>query len=182
MKKILGKKAIIAAGAITLLLAAGFFVLPRFISAPLQITVGVAGASGMAGEPFPPSSTPTPEGRPVGLMYTTKERVVNLADAGGYRYLKIQVVLEFALPEKEAKSLKGAAYTKKQEEFTNEMSARRGPIIEDIIGTVTGSKTAAAISTTEGKDNLKQELIKRLNEVTGEDHVTNVYFTQFLVQ
>ena len=115
-------------------------------------------------------------------MYVTSERVVNLADRGTMRYLKAQVVLEFAPSGDQGKgTLDPEAYKKKQEELRKEL-AGRAPIIEDQITTTLSSKSSAELLTADGKARLKQELREKLGEAAGEKKLLNVYLTQLIIQ
>jgi len=57
-------------------------------------------------------------------------------------------------------------------------------ILRDAIIRVFVSKKAAEVLSGEGKDRLKEELVEAINEALGYDEapVTNVYFTEFIVQ
>lgn len=90
--------------------------------------------------------------------------LVNLADPGGKRYLKLTMELE--LDNK-----------KVVEEISKET-----PRIRDVILTVLSSKAFDDISTLPGKLALKKELITKLNGSLKTGKVTNIYFTEFLVQ
>ena len=112
-------------------------------------------------------------------MYSMKERIVNLADQGGFHYLKSAVVLEFDLPD--ARNLKAEAYKKRQETFASELGSIQ-PKLDDILTTTLGSKAAAVLNTPAGKESLRQELKAEFSEVVGEFKLVNVYFTQFIIQ
>ncbi|MCL5025288.1 MAG: flagellar basal body-associated FliL family protein [Chloroflexi bacterium] len=114
-----------------------------------------------------------------GMMLPMKERVINLADSGGFQYVKIELALEFDLPD--ARNLKGDAYKKRQDEFIKEMASRR-PVMEDIITMSLSSKTSDMLIKAEGKQQLRDELKSKLSGVVGEHKLTNVYFTQFIIQ
>ena len=169
------KKAFIAIGAVILLGAgAVFFVLPL-----------LSGADGIAGALATDSHSASQE-KPIGekshepgMMYAMKERVVNLGNASGLHYLKLELVLEFDVPG--ASGLKGEAYKKAQDEFAKEMASRR-PIMDDIVTTVLAGQTVASLSNLEGKEALREELRNRFSQVTGEHKLMNVYFIQFIIQ
>lgn len=118
------------------------------------------------------------------VMYSTKERVVNLADPGGFRYLKTEVVLELVLSAKERKTwegLKGEAMKKAQEEFALEY-APITPAISDIITTTLGSKKASELLTPEGKAALREDLKLKLEPLFHGRKVQAVHLAQFVVQ
>jgi flagellar FliL protein len=159
---------VVAAGA-----AAIFFVLPTFNAGQPSSAAGAEGAPAGEGE-----HAREAHGEP-GMMYPLKERVLNLSDTGRAHYLKIELVLEFDLPE--AARLKGEAYKKRQDEFIKEMASRR-PIMDDIVTTVLTGKTSTVLATADGKEQLRDELKAKLGAVAGEHSLLNVYFTQFIVQ
>ncbi|MDO8690109.1 MAG: flagellar basal body-associated FliL family protein [Dehalococcoidia bacterium] len=177
MKKLFsGKKLIIVIVGAALILAAGaaVFALPTLKGTPVVALWAAANAS--------PSPTPTPDPAHVlgpGMMYSMKERIVNLADQGGFHYLKSAVVIEFDLPD--ARSLKAEAYKKRQETFAGELASSQ-PILDDILTTTMGSKASLVLNTPEGKESLRQELKAKFSEVVGEYKLVNVYFTQFIIQ
>lgn len=171
-----GKLIIVLVVALALLggVATYLFGLPLIVpSGSLASTLGANGSPS-------PSATSTREATlEPGMMYAMKERIVNLADSTGFHYLKIELVLEFELPD--VKGLKGEAYKKRQDEFVKEMASRR-PIMEDIVTTILAGKTSLALSSAEGKEKLREELTDRLGHVSGEHRLLNVYFTQFIIQ
>lgn len=89
--------------------------------------------------------------------------IVNLAGEGG-RYIKIVLVLQVS---------SGAA----KEELTN-----RSPQIKDSVIGVLSSKTPDEVLTPEGKLELKLEIIKRINQSITSGVVTEMFFTEFVVQ
>ena len=124
-----------------------------------------------------------------GIMVETGTKIVNLADPGGRRYLKATIVLEVAPPpevlaataeagqgEGEGKG-ENAALTA----FNDEIN-KRIPMINDILTTLLSSKTFESIYTVEGKEALREEILRKLEERLPELHVIAVYFTEFVVQ
>lgn len=153
---------------------AGLFIVPT-----LAPTVGAANAFGTG---IRPTLEPTPvkEQHPQpGMMYPFKERIVNLTDPGGIHFLKIELALEYDLPD--LKGAKAEAYKKRQEEFIKEMASRK-PILDDVITTILAGKTWSSLLSAEGKENLREELKATLAEASGEHKLLNVYFTQFVIQ
>lgn len=150
----------------------GFFLLPMIThSNPLASALGASET---------PAPTPTePPGHKQGMMYPLTERVVNLGDTGGYRYLKIGLALEFEMPG--GKELKGEAYTKAQETFAKEMASSR-PIMDDVVTTVLAGKTSTDLAGLQGKETLREELKSKFSQIVGEQKLLNVYFTQFIIQ
>ncbi len=97
-------------------------------------------------------------------VFALKPFVVNLADKKSRRYLKVTMKLELS-----------------NEDLLEEVDKRRAQL-RDVVLTLLSSKTAAEISTLEGKFLLRQDIIKRVNVnlVTGK--VTKVYWEEFVVQ
>ena len=58
----------------------------------------------------------------------------------------------------------------------------RLPQTRDVLLTLFTSKTFAEIRTPEGKQQLREEIIARVNQVLDRDAVKAVYFTEFIVQ
>ena len=90
--------------------------------------------------------------------------IINLADRDARRYLKVKMSLEVS--------------DKKVEDEIK----KRMPEIRDIITLLLSSKTYADLSTIDGKLALKTEIVNRLNSVIISGRVTNVFFTEFVIQ
>ncbi|MEI7989120.1 MAG: flagellar basal body-associated FliL family protein [Chloroflexota bacterium] len=134
-----------------------------------------------------------------GIQYDVGPKVINLADPGGRRYIKINVILEYApndisyfLEKEAAKSGEsGAAAGAKKEgavvtvsyvdKFKQELEQKR-PLLDDTIITLVSSKTFENIYTASGKEQLKKEMMTLLNGRMPEYKVIFVYFSEFTVQ
>jgi len=115
-----------------------------------------------------------------GIMVDTSTKIVNLAEPGGKKFIRVTATLEFnppsgysEMPEEE----KGAALT----EFTTEINAKV-PILDDTIVTILSSKDFQSVYTTEGKDALRQEIMDAVNTKLPEYKVIYVYFKEFVMQ
>ncbi|WP_353683472.1 flagellar basal body-associated protein FliL [Thermodesulfovibrio sp. 3907-1M] len=99
-----------------------------------------------------------------GVNFALEPFVVNLMDQGGTKYLKVTVQLELSQAKlaEEAKS--------------------KTPQIRDAIITLLTNKTSDELITPEGKLLLKDEIKQRVNQILGENTVTNVYLTDFVMQ
>lgn len=167
-------KLIVGGIAVAAMLAAGGYYGGRLL--PIEIRVGAAAG---AGQGFQSTAHAAAEKPPVGVMYPLGERVVNLADTGGYRYLKLGIGLEFAAEgEKEAE---GEAYKKMQEEFAKKLLKHKERL-EDIVTTVSSSRTSADLATVAGKEALRLELREKIAAAAQPEHLLGVYFTQFIIQ
>jgi flagellar basal body-associated protein FliL len=117
-----------------------------------------------------------------GIMYTTTEKVINLADRSGMRYLKVQVALELAPVGEKMGTLNAEAYKKKQDEVKKELSGKSA-VIEDQVTTILSGRTGTELVTPDGKSTAKEDLKEAITETVAEKYqLLNVYFTQFIIQ
>lgn len=193
MKKLLSKRVLVIVLPILLvvgLIGGGIVLLPRFLSTPLQIKISTGDAAAATpaaaddhDDPRAITNDQAPKKPYPALPYATRERVVNLADKGGYRYLKVEVVLDVVIPHsKPGDPLpKGAAVKEVQDEIALELTPFK-PRIEDAITTTLSSKTSEELMTTEGKQRLRDELRAKLDQISVDHPVAGVYFTQFIIQ
>jgi flagellar FliL protein len=100
----------------------------------------------------------------IGPLYTLDTMIVNLADHGGKRYLRVTMALELSDPE--------AATTIES----------RLPQVRDAILMILPTKTYDEVSTTEGKIALRSEVMEKINSLMTKGRVNNIYFTEFVVQ
>ncbi|MBM4423030.1 MAG: flagellar basal body-associated FliL family protein [Chloroflexi bacterium] len=169
------------------------FVFPDDWPKPFYVSMGppAAEAAGHAeSEPTPkpaghaeaapelPAALPLPG---EGLMFDTGTKIVNLADPGGRRYLKISIVLEYAPHDAAFYTLVGEERTAEVTLFAEEMNSKK-PIIDDLFNTLLSSKTYDEIYTVEGKELLRMDIVARVNALLPTEHLMYVYFTEFVVQ
>jgi len=88
--------------------------------------------------------------------------VLNLAEQG--RFLK--VTMQFEL----------------HDAIDQPLVTEKIPQLRDAIITLVSSKSADAVSSPEGKLQLKDELLLRANQSVGKDVFKNLYFTEFVMQ
>jgi flagellar FliL protein len=100
----------------------------------------------------------------IGPLYTLDTMIVNLADHGGKRYLRITMALELSEPD--------AISTIES----------RLPQIRDAVLMILPSKKYDDVSTTEGKITLRNEVMEKINSLMTKGQVNNIYFTEFVVQ
>jgi flagellar FliL protein len=157
--------------------------LPKIIMIVAGLAIGAGatfGATQMLGLGKPKDAEAHKEPPAIGIMLPLRERVVNLADSGMMRYLKVAVTLEVkdhTLKEPP----KGEEYKKKQEHLAVEMKGHL-PQIEDQVTSILSSKTSAELMSAEGKQKLKDEMKEKLNKALHEELVMGVFFTDFIVQ
>ncbi|MBW1697453.1 MAG: flagellar basal body-associated FliL family protein [Deltaproteobacteria bacterium] len=111
-----------------------------------------------------PKAAEAPEESEVGMMFQMDPFVVNLSDPGGKRYLKAKIELEFTY-----------------EPVRKELTARL-PQLRDSILLHLSSKTMEEIQSVDGKIELRNALIKRINQVLKTGKIKNLFFTQFVIQ
>ncbi len=90
--------------------------------------------------------------------------IVNLADKGGTRYLRISMDLELETEE------------------TGQMVDKILPKIRDAILMILPTKKYEDIGTVEGKSKLRNEMLTKINELMIPEKIKNIYFTEFVVQ
>lgn len=102
----------------------------------------------------------------MGQIYPIPTLNVNLADPTGITYLAITLELEF---------------DPKNADLYTEVETKM-PRIKDMIITTLSSKAYEEISTSQGKINLKNEFLRRINTMLSKGRLYNVYITGFTVQ
>jgi len=124
-------------------------------------------------------ATKVAQGR--GILVDMGSKVVNLADPGGFRYLRVGLVFEFVPLDPSYHSLDENEKTE-MEERQRKMVEETSPLIDDIVIGLLSNKTFGQIFTIEGKDLLKEELRLAINERLGNNLIINIYFTDFVIQ
>ena len=102
--------------------------------------------------------------QPLGTIYALDTFIVNLADKGGNRYLRVTMDLELGIPELESELEK------------------RLPQVRDSILMILPSKRFEDISSVEGKIALRDQILETLNGFLTQGKITNIYFKEFVVQ
>jgi len=100
----------------------------------------------------------------IGPMYPMDQFIVNLYNEGSSRYLKTTINFELSAAELSA-----------------EMDKKK-PLIRDIVIKTLSAKTYEEISTIRGKENLKDEIVSKVNQVLTDGKINNIYFTDFVIQ
>ncbi|MFN3505296.1 MAG: flagellar basal body-associated protein FliL, partial [Caldimicrobium sp.] len=90
--------------------------------------------------------------------------IVNLLDPTGKRYLQIMMTLEIV--------------DKKAEEEAKKKEA----IMKDIILSTLSGKTVEEVIVPDAKEKIKKELLQKINEGLGEELISNIYITQYIVE
>jgi len=100
----------------------------------------------------------------IGPMYSLDSFVVNLADAGGNRYLRVTMELELT------------------EEILRSELDQRLPQVRNAMLMILPSKRPDEINTVDGKLALRDQLIDEINSFMTTGEITNIYFTEFVIQ
>lgn len=100
----------------------------------------------------------------IGPIRSMDTFIVNLADPMGKRYLKVKMDLEL------------------NDEKPSPEIERRLPQLRDTILTTLSSKNYEEISSLDGKMQLRAEIMAMLNQYLKTGKITNIYFTEFIVQ
>ncbi|HPH96544.1 MAG TPA: flagellar basal body-associated FliL family protein [Anaerolineaceae bacterium] len=116
-----------------------------------------------------------------GITIDTGTKIINLADPGGRKFIRLNVVLEFESTNPTWKTLGEEPKAEFLAEFNAEVDAIL-PAVNDTIITLVSTKDFASIYTSEGKEALRAELLAELNKKISEPKVLAVYFTEFVVQ
>ena len=102
--------------------------------------------------------------QPLGPIFALDTFIVNLADKGGNRYLRVTMDLELGNPELESEIEK------------------RLPQVRDGILMILPTKRFEDISTVQGKTALRDEVLETLNGFLAQGKIINIYFKEFVVQ
>jgi len=100
----------------------------------------------------------------MGPIYPLDQFIVNLVSNNSSRYLKCKIDLELDSQEL-------------QQEIDKKL-----PAIRDLIIRILSSKTVEEIQTSKGKEKLKEEIKRKINEILTTGEIRNVYFTEFVIQ
>ncbi|NPA38931.1 MAG: hypothetical protein GXO57_00555 [Thermodesulfobacteria bacterium] len=119
---------------------------------------------GAKGEGEPAAETQVSEEPKNFYLYQMEPIVVNLFDPTGKRYMQIGLAL--ALPDK-----------KYEEEIKKDE-----PILRDAIITVLSAMTPEEALQPQAKEQIKKELLDKLNEVLGKHIILAIYITQYIVE
>ncbi len=101
-----------------------------------------------------------------GPVIVLDEFLVNLGDPGGDHFLKVTVGLEL---------------TKKSGKTAESMKEEIAPVRDAVLSSLS-SKTRESLAPPAGREKLKAEIMKKVNDEFGEKLVQGVYFTNFVTQ
>jgi flagellar basal body-associated protein FliL len=141
-------------GGILAVLAVGAIFLVTDVIAPRVRSMGTAPA---------PSPAAEKKGEP-GEVFAVSDLLVNPAGTGGRRYLKAAAAIEVSDP----KALKA---------LTLRNAQVRDLLIRDL-----SSRTLEELTDPTAKEEMRQSLVDELNEIAGAGTVSNIFFTEYVVQ
>ncbi|MBI3090185.1 MAG: flagellar basal body-associated FliL family protein [Candidatus Tectomicrobia bacterium] len=144
---------ILLGGFVLVLLAGGYVAYTTFLARPTSEAKASARPAGKEGNRNEP-----------GPIIPMKTFIVNLADTSGKRYLKLNMEIEIS-----------------DKELQKEIDQRQAQMRDSIL-VLLSSKRYADISTSLGKNQLRSQLIARLNKLLPRGEVKQLYFTEFVVQ
>jgi flagellar FliL protein len=150
-------------------------ILLLLISVLLVLTIGLAGAFFMMWNKLSTLNTQTnlianaqaaqnQVANSMGPIFSLETFIVNLADESRSRYLRVTMDLEL--------------YAKSDADMLSD----RLPQIRDSILTILPSKRFEDIASIEGKTALRDEIIAKLNDILNKNVVSNIFFSEFVVQ
>jgi flagellar FliL protein len=100
----------------------------------------------------------------LGPIMTLNPFVVNLADPGGNRYLRMSLELELS------------------EEPVRQEIMTRLPQVRNAMLMILPNKRFEDISSSDGKEELREEIITAMNDLLSKGEIRNIYYTEFVVQ
>ncbi|NNL77873.1 MAG: flagellar basal body protein FliL [Desulfobacterales bacterium] len=100
----------------------------------------------------------------LGPIYALDTFIVNLANNGGNRYLRVTMDLELD--------------NKNLESEVN----KRLPQVRDSILMILPTKRVEDISSVAGKTTLRDEILGKINSYLAQGKITNIYFKEFVIQ
>ena len=100
----------------------------------------------------------------IGPMLKISPLIINLKEEGGRHYIKTTIVLEIGKPE-----------------WLEEVRSRV-PLLTDLAILTLSDKQLKELRNVEAKENLKKELLIRINQALDSPKVAQIYFDEFLLQ
>ncbi len=113
-----------------------------------------------------PETEEAPENNSEAIMsvYSLDTFIVNLADKGGRRFLRVTMHLEL-----------------RDKSFAGEIDNRLSQIRDSIL-MILPTKRFEDINSVEGKIALRDEIMTQLNSLLKDGSITNIYFVEFVIQ
>jgi flagellar basal body-associated protein FliL len=130
------------------------------LAAPLfGLALLLSACGGSAVAVAQPSTFPNSQNLPT---LQIKDRVINLNAKNGYQYAKLTLNVVFSDPKGDFAKAKGEALKKLQDTFSTDNTAALAAF-NDVVTTDVSMKTPQELSTADGKEALRQQLVKDFN-------------------
>lgn len=140
-------------------LGGGFYVvLNKMTTLEHQIQTAGGGQGGHTAQPAESKKHEETE------TFNLDSLIVNLADGDGSRYLRVNMVLEIATKDALADVEK------------------RKPQLKNIALMLLPTKSVQHLNSGEGKIALRDELMAKMNEILGKPIISDIFFTEFVIQ
>lgn len=150
----------ILAGVLVVLLGGSFFLITKLTAPPAaEATEDEAEHGGGHGGKKGKKGAHAKVGK-----FEVKDLILNTGEAGSARFVKVGVAIEFDDPK--------MAHHIEEKEYR----------IRDVLITLIGHRTAAELGTAEARDELRLQILDELNGSIGDGHITEVFFTDFIIQ
>jgi hypothetical protein len=128
-----------------------------------------------------PTATVEPLKPGDGIMFNMSTKIINLADSGARKYIRLTMVLEFAPDNPEYTNMSAEEQKTYLTTFQDKINARM-PLLDDIVITLISTKAFDDLYTAAGKEALRQELMQSIATKLPDHQLISVYFTEFVVQ
>jgi flagellar protein FliL len=148
---------ILIIGNLVLTLVVGGFVAFDYFTRPDMASIAAAG--GGAGAAADANLPPEPA-----AVYTFEPFIVNLMDSANIRYVKVNMEVELSSADVQA-----------------EIEEKK-PALRDMVISLLSNRTYSELLGVRGKTQLREELLRRINQILNSGSVTRIYFTEFVVQ
>lgn len=99
----------------------------------------------------------------IGPTYELGDFVVNLSETGGYKYVKASIVVEIS-----------------QDSLQEELE-KRNPQVRDVLISVLREQKLEELQDPEARI-IKNQITNRLNQILTQGEITNVWFTELVIQ
>ena len=172
-------KKVLAGGAVLFVAAFWFYIKPNYMDPKPPV---VHTAEEIAAAPRPTVMLGKATGGGHGASNAPEGIVFNLkAPSSTPRYVKAIIALEFEAQTPPWIGVSGDALAAKNAEFAHHLDPEMHKIL-DAVAAVIGSKTADEVTTSEGREHLKAELMEAINHHLHEHKVEQIYFETFITQ
>ncbi|MBV9120935.1 MAG: flagellar basal body-associated FliL family protein [Chloroflexi bacterium] len=145
----------------------------------LAVALLLSACGGSSGFVAPPTTFPTTQNLPT---LQIPNRVINLNGQSGYKYAKMSLNVQFQDATGEYGKAKGDALKKLQDTFAAD-NVSTISAFNDVVTTDVSQKTAQDLASADGKEALRQQLLKDFNSrLAGGPQVLYVEFVDFVMQ